>query len=162
MTKKTVYGSIKKIIKDLRQHRIIQVCVLRSKIFRQGVQIISRHTDVWVPIFGQPDGTRFQQDACRELCGVALTEDVMERSIGMIFTNFREIDKLGRIVISKDIRKHLGIEAGDILQINAEGDTIMIKKAEKKCVFCNSDSDLHDFEDKAVCGACLERLRVLS
>ena len=38
----------------------------------------------------------------------------------MIFTNFREIDKLGRIVISKDIRKHLGIEPGDVLQINTE------------------------------------------
>ena len=30
----------------------------------------------------------------------------------MIFTNFREIDKLGRIVISKDIRRHLNIHAG--------------------------------------------------
>ena len=50
----------------------------------------------------------------------------------MIFTNFREIDKLGRIVISKDIRKHLGIEPGDVLQINTEGESIIIKKAEKK------------------------------
>ena len=48
----------------------------------------------------------------------------------MIFTNFREIDKLGRIVISKDIRRHLNIHAGDVLQINAEGESIIIKKAE--------------------------------
>ena len=38
----------------------------------------------------------------------------------MIYTNFREIDKAGRIVISKDIRRHLNINPGDILQINAD------------------------------------------
>ena len=43
-----------------------------SKIFRQSVQIIGRHTDVWVPIFGQSDGIRFKQGARRELCGGAL------------------------------------------------------------------------------------------
>lgn len=32
----------------------------------------------------------------------------------MIYTNFREIDKAGRIVISKDIRNHLNIKPGDI------------------------------------------------
>ena len=37
----------------------------------------------------------------------------------MIYTNFREIDKAGRIVISKDIRRHLNINPGDVLQINA-------------------------------------------
>ena len=57
----------------LRQHRIIQVCGLCSKIFRQSVQIIGRHTDVWVPIFGQSDGIRFKQGARRELCGGALS-----------------------------------------------------------------------------------------
>ena len=60
------------LIIKLRQHRIIQVCGLRSKIFRQNVQIIGRHTDVWVPIFGQSDGTRFKQGVRLELCGGAL------------------------------------------------------------------------------------------
>ncbi|MER2081202.1 MAG: AbrB/MazE/SpoVT family DNA-binding domain-containing protein [Ruminococcus sp.] len=76
----------------------------------------------------------------------------------MIFTNFREIDKLGRIVISKDIRKHLGINPGDTLQINAEGDTIVIKKAEQKCVFCNSDESLVELDGKSVCQSCVKKL----
>ena len=50
----------------------------------------------------------------------------------MIYTNFREIDKAGRIVISKDIRRHLNIQAGDILQINADDECITIRKAEPK------------------------------
>ena len=54
-----------------RQYRIIQVCGLRSQVFRQVGQIISAHTDVWVLIFGQADGTICKQGVRRELCGVA-------------------------------------------------------------------------------------------
>ncbi len=77
----------------------------------------------------------------------------------MIYTNFREIDKAGRIVISKDIRRHLNINAGDVLQINADDSCITIKKAEEKCVFCNSVEGLIPFEGKFICAACLERLK---
>lgn len=49
----------------------------------------------------------------------------------MIFTNFREIDGAGRIVISKDIRNHLNIKAGDMLHIEADNDCITIKKRKK-------------------------------
>ena len=57
----------------------------------------------------------------------------------MIYTNFREIDKAGRIVISKDIRRHLNIQAG--------------------CVFCNNPEDLTAFKDKYICESCLESLK---
>ena len=40
----------------------------------------------------------------------------------------RRIDDLGRIVISKDIRKMFGIEAGDFLKISVEGTKICVEK----------------------------------
>ena len=67
----------------------------------------------------------------------------------MIYTNFREIDKAGRIVI----------QAGDILQINADDECITIRKAEPKCVFCNNPEDLTAFKDKYICESCLESLK---
>lgn len=76
----------------------------------------------------------------------------------MIFTNFREIDKTGRIVISKDIRRHLGINDGDILHIEADDSCITIKKAEGKCVFCNSGESLKEFGGKFVCADCIAKL----
>ena len=76
----------------------------------------------------------------------------------MIYTNFREIDKAGRIVISKDIRKHLNINPGDVLQINADDHSITIVKAEQKCVFCNSLENLIEFEGKHICRACADKL----
>ena len=80
----------------------------------------------------------------------------------MIYTNFKEIDKAGRIVISKDIRLHFNIHEGDILQINADDECITIKKAELKCVFCNSPENLSEFDGKHVCADCLKRLAALS
>mgnify|MGYP003540798047 FL=1 len=79
----------------------------------------------------------------------------------MIYTNFREIDKAGRIDISKDIRNHLNIKAGDVLQINADDEHITIKKAEEKCIFCNSLNDLHMFDNKHICAECLSKIKEL-
>jgi transcriptional pleiotropic regulator of transition state genes len=77
----------------------------------------------------------------------------------MIYTNFREIDKVGRIVISKDIRKHLNINAGDVLHIEANDSCITIKKAENKCVFCNTHENLVEFQNKYICQDCLAQLK---
>ena len=79
----------------------------------------------------------------------------------MIHTNFREIDNAGRIVISKDIRKHLNISAGDVLHIEADNECITIRKAENKCIFCNSAENLIDHMDKHICKDCLEKLNLL-
>lgn len=76
----------------------------------------------------------------------------------MIFTNFREIDGAGRIVISKDIRNHLNIKAGDMLHIEADNECIMIKKAERKCIFCNSSENLKSLMEKYVCADCIKKL----
>ena len=80
----------------------------------------------------------------------------------MIYTNFKEIDKAGRIVISKDIRMHFNIHEGDILQINADDECITIRKAEPKCVFCNSPENLSEFDRKHVCTDCLKKLAALT
>lgn len=77
----------------------------------------------------------------------------------MIYTNFREIDKAGRLVISKDIRNHLNINPGDTLHIEADDDKIIIRKAESKCVFCNSVQNLSAFKDKHICKDCLDAIK---
>ncbi len=76
----------------------------------------------------------------------------------MIYTNYKEIDGVGRIVISKDIRKYLNIMPGDVLKIEASNQCITIEKAENKCVFCNSDEKLKEFSNKYICQSCLDKL----
>ena len=70
----------------------------------------------------------------------------------------REIDKLGRIVIPKSIRKNLGIEDYDALELISEGDKIIIKKHVDGCIFCGSSEGVVSFEEKWVCKPCIEKL----
>lgn len=41
----------------------------------------------------------------------------------------KKIDQLGRIVVPKDLRKKLNIEIGDDLDIQLNGNAIVVKKA---------------------------------
>lgn len=44
----------------------------------------------------------------------------------------RRIDDLGRIAIPKDVRKQLGIEWYDLLEISVDGDKIVLRKVEEE------------------------------
>ena len=79
----------------------------------------------------------------------------------MIYTNYKKIDEVGRIVISKNIRKQLSIEANDLLKIDDDGNAIIIKKAEPYCEFCGSEDSLVEFHGKSICRKCLEALNKL-
>ena len=50
----------------------------------------------------------------------------------------RRIDELGRIVIPKEIRRHLGIREGENLEIFTEEDRIVLKKYSKMLDYVRS------------------------
>ncbi len=41
---------------------------------------------------------------------------------------YRKLDKLGRIVIPKEYRKHLGIAEGDLIEMHVDGTKIIVQK----------------------------------
>ena len=41
---------------------------------------------------------------------------------------YRKVDKLGRLVIPKEIRKHLNIKNGDVLHIEIKNNKIILEK----------------------------------
>ena len=74
-------------------------------------------------------------------------------------TFFRKIDELGRIVIPIELRKFLDIKENDSLGISLNNNSILIKKAEPSCVFCNSNTDLKSFYGKDICKNCINNLK---
>jgi AbrB family transcriptional regulator (stage V sporulation protein T) len=60
------------------------------------------------------------------------------KSTGVI----RRIDELGRIVIPKEIRRHLGIREGENLEIFVEGDQIVLKKYSKMLEYADFSAKL--------------------
>lgn len=70
----------------------------------------------------------------------------------------RKVDELGRIVIPIELRRTLGIEEKDSLEIFVDGDRIILKKYEPACVFCGSADDVIVYKGKTICKNCLAEM----
>ncbi|OOP74657.1 AbrB/MazE/SpoVT family DNA-binding domain-containing protein [Clostridium beijerinckii] len=70
----------------------------------------------------------------------------------------RNLDNLGRVVIPKEIRKVLGINEGDPMEIVKVNNDIVLRKYSKGCIFCGSDKDVSEFNNVSVCSRCREAL----
>lgn len=77
------------------------------------------------------------------------------KATGMV----RKVDELGRIVIPKEMRRNMDIEEQDFLEIYVEGNTIILKKYEPACIFCNNAKDIYSFKGRNVCPSCIKELQ---
>lgn len=66
----------------------------------------------------------------------------------------RRIDHLGRIVVPVELRRLLGINPGDELEIAVQDDAIVLAKRRAACVFCGSEERLTAFRARMVCQPC--------
>lgn len=74
----------------------------------------------------------------------------------------RSVDKMGRVVIPKEMRKQLNIENDvDSFEIFLDGDKIILKKFNSTCLFCDSLKECVVLEGYTVCFDCIEKLRLL-
>ncbi len=76
------------------------------------------------------------------------------KSTGMV----RKLDNLGRIVIPIEMRKSMGIDVKDSIEIFAEGDSIILRRYEAGCVFCGEARDTVMLHGKRVCAQCRAQL----
>ena len=70
----------------------------------------------------------------------------------------RKVDELGRVVIPIELRRTLGIDLKDALEIYVDEEKIILKKYEPACIFCGSATNVHTFQNKLVCKECAESL----
>lgn len=70
----------------------------------------------------------------------------------------RKVDELGRIVLPSELRKSLGIEVKDSLEIYTSGDSVILKKYLPACVFCGEANDIITFKGKNICNNCLRQV----
>ena len=67
----------------------------------------------------------------------------------------RKVDELGRIVLPIELRRTLGIDIKDGLEIFTEEDTIILRKYEPMCILCGSSEELKCINNKRVCSKCI-------
>ena len=70
----------------------------------------------------------------------------------------RKVDELGRIVLPIELRRTLDIAERDSLEIFVSEDTIILKKFQPTCVFCDSSKNITSYKGKNVCAACISSL----
>ena len=71
----------------------------------------------------------------------------------------RKVDELGRIVLPIELRRTLGIEIKDPIEIYVDGDYIVLKKYEPACIFCGNARDVINFKGRNICSSCLKDIK---
>ena len=79
------------------------------------------------------------------------------KSTGII----RQVDELGRFVLPVEIRRALGINLKDSLEISVDGDRVVLRKYEPACLFCGNTEENILFSGKRLCRKCLDQLKKL-
>ena len=71
----------------------------------------------------------------------------------------RKIDELGRIVLPKELRRTLGLNDRESVELYVDQDAIILKKFKSTCVLCGDNEDLLDFKGKSICQKCMDELK---
>ena len=71
----------------------------------------------------------------------------------------RKVDELGRIVLPIELRRTLDIAEKDSLEIYMDGPSIILKKYQPACIFCDDAQDVISYRGKNVCTRCIKALQ---
>lgn len=72
----------------------------------------------------------------------------------------RRVDELGRVTLPKELRRTLGVDTKDPLEIHVDGQQIVLKKYEPlgTCRLCGSASGLLTVSGVDICRPCGEQV----
>jgi transcriptional pleiotropic regulator of transition state genes len=71
----------------------------------------------------------------------------------------RPVDRMGRVVIPKEIRRQLKIENDkDSFEIYMDGDRVILKKFAPTCIFCGNPLNTVSLNGHNVCVNCIDKL----
>ncbi len=71
----------------------------------------------------------------------------------------RRVDELGRIVLPIELRRTLDITERDSLEIYVDGASIVLKKYQPACIFCDNAKEVILYKGKSICANCLKELK---
>lgn len=70
----------------------------------------------------------------------------------------RKVDELGRIVLPIELRRTLGIEEKDRIEIFVDGESIILRKYQPACIFCDKAKDIINYKGKNICPDCIRAM----
>jgi transcriptional pleiotropic regulator of transition state genes len=73
----------------------------------------------------------------------------------------RKVDELGRVVLPIELRRTLGIDEKDALEIYVDEEKIILKKYAPACIFCGSAEGMQQYHGKNICHECASNMSAL-
>ncbi len=70
----------------------------------------------------------------------------------------RKVDELGRIVLPIELRRTLGIEEKDRIEIFVDGESIVLRKYQPACIFCDNAKDIINYKGRNICPDCIRAM----
>ena len=70
----------------------------------------------------------------------------------------RKVDELGRIVLPIELRRTLGLEEKDRIEIFVDGESIILRKYQPACIFCDNAKDIINYKGKNICPDCIRAM----
>ena len=70
----------------------------------------------------------------------------------------RKVDELGSIVLPIELRRTLGIEEKDRIEIFVDGESIILRKYQPACIFCDNAKDIINHKGKNICPDCIRAM----
>ena len=67
----------------------------------------------------------------------------------------RKVDELGRIVLPIEMRRTLGVDNRDPIEMFLDGKNIILRKYAPGCVFCGNPKEIIEYTGKRVCRDCI-------
>ena len=84
------------------------------------------------------------------------------RKVGVVFQSYNLIPDLSvyeNIVLPIELRRTLDIAEKDSLEIYMDGPSIVLKKYQPACIFCDDAKDVIVFHGKNICPKCIRALQ---
>ena len=70
----------------------------------------------------------------------------------------RQIDPVGRIVLPMDMRVKLDLQNNSQVEILMDGDSMILRKYQQACIFCDSSDGLLQHNNKSICADCIKAM----
>lgn len=70
----------------------------------------------------------------------------------------RKLDELGRVVLPVELRRRLGIDIRDAMELKVDGCYVVLQEYKPRCTFCKSTENVVEKKDKLICENCLNDL----
>lgn len=74
---------------------------------------------------------------------------------------YKKLTSHGSISIPVAMRREIGLQGGDPMEVSQEGDNIVIKAYTPRCIFCGNTEKVIKIDGKGICPMCAKKAQLM-